>query len=205
MKNDSKLNYFTTLAKHAILFSLAIGLIVLSGCDSNEPDPDAGEQEVITDIIMTLTNETTGSVTSARAEFDEAGVLQSVETVSIQAGTTHSVSMEFLNEIEGDDITEEIEEEDEFHQLVYAVGGSAAARTTITNRDTDGNGNPLGLSFTLTDTGATASSGTINVTLRHYEEDAQLPDDKVNDDGGSEIPGIVENDVDVTFPLSITV
>ena len=203
MKNDSKLNYFRTFAKNAIIFSLVAGLIVLSGCDSNEPGDNGGEMEVITDIIMTLTNETTSAVTTARAEFDEAGVLQSVETVSIQAGNTYSVGMEFLNEIESEDITEEIEGEDEFHRLIYTVGGSAATRTSVSNLDSDGNGDPLGLSFTLTDTGTTGSSGTINVKLRHYEEDAQLPDDKRNDDGESEIPGVVENDVDVTFPLSI--
>ena len=195
-----------TLGNRTMMFSLAVlGLLLLSSCDSNEPDPDAGEQEVITDIVMTLTNQATSAVSTARAEFDEAGVLQTVGTVTIQAGNSYSVAMEFLNDIEGEDITEEIEDEDEFHRLVYTVGGAAASRTSISGLDTDVNGNPLGLAFTLTDAGATAAAGTINVKLRHYEEDAQLPQDKVNDDGGDEIPGVVENDANVTFPLTITI
>ncbi len=178
-------------------------VIFSSACDSNDPDPNAGESEVITLVVMTLENEATNAITSATAEFSESGALISVGNVNITAGQTYGVTMSFRNDISNEDLTVEIEDENEFHQLLYSITGSASTRTNIANRDLDSNGDPLGLEFTLTDTGSTTSSGAIVIRLRHYEEDAVLPQDKVNDDGSVETPGVVENDINVTFPLSI--
>jgi hypothetical protein len=70
-----------------------------------------------------------------------------------------------LNESEtpSEDVTEEIEEEDEDHQFFFQV--SAALKLTHSYDDQDGNGNPVGLTNKIT-TGA-SSSGTLTLTLRH--------------------------------------
>jgi len=42
------------------------------------------------------------------------------------------------------------------------------------------------------------------VKLRHYEDEAVLPEDKQNDTiDAPEEPEVVENDVDFTFPLTV--
>lgn len=191
------MRYFPTIP------SVCIALLFFAACDSNEPDPNAGEEEVITHVALSLTNQSNNNTVVGTAVFDEAGVLLSVPTLELSVGATYAGSIQFRNDIAGEDITEEVKEEDEFHQVIYTIGGNAAGRLVISNLDVDGNGDPLGTSFVLTDTGNTTGAGEITVRLRHYEDEAVLPDDKRNDSGTSEIPGVVENDVNVTFPLTI--
>lgn len=192
------------MIRRAGFFAAVIFLAVFgAACDSNEPDEDGGEGELITHVTMTLVSQSSSATTTATAEFDEAGVLQSVDTLTIAPGETYTGSIEFRDEINGEDITEEVEEEDDFHQVFFLPLGVGASRITFTVTDQDGNGDPLGLAYTVTDTGTTEGDFSVRVRLRHYEDGANLPDDKANDDGLAEIPDVVENDVDVTFPLFI--
>ena len=183
-------------------------LLTFSACDSNEPDPNggAGEEEVITLVRLTLGGPS--STIIADATFDEAGVLQNAETLNLQAGTTYEVSIDLQNTLEDppESITEEIrDEEPEAHRFFYVPEGDVADNLTVANLDTDPNGDPLGLSFELTVTGGAGESGEFRVKLRHYEEDATLPDDNRADTATApEVPGVVENDVDIAFPVTIS-
>ena len=189
-------------------------LLTFSACDSNEPDPDdgAGEEEVITLVRLTADavdddGNTTGRVI-ASARFDEAGVLESADPLPLQAGTNYDVSIEIQNTLEDppEDITIEIrDEEPDAHRFFYTPEGDVADNLTVSNLDTDPNGDPLGLSFEVAVTGGEGESGEFRVKLRHYEEDADLPEDKQNDTATApEVPGVVENDVDFTFPVTIS-
>jgi hypothetical protein len=85
--------------------------------------------------------------------------------------------MELLNSIEGEDITEEIMEEDEEHMFFFAwtegifsdpMGdGNADNRADAVNyNDFDANGQPVGLSTDWT-TSAGMTNGTFRVVLKH--------------------------------------
>ncbi len=188
---------------------LAALLLTVSACDSNEPDPDdgAGEEEVITLVRLAFTPQGGGAAFTADATFDEAGVLQNAETINLQAGTTYDVTIDLQNTLESppESITVEIrDEEPDAHRFFYTAEGGAAGRLIVSNLDTDPNGDPLGLTFDLAVSSGGAASGSFRVKLRHYEEDANLPADKRNDTATSpEVPGVVENDVDFTFPVQI--
>lgn len=183
-------------------------LLTFSACDSNEPDPvgGAGEEEVITLVRLTLGS--SSSMITADAVFDEAGVLQSIEPLTLEAGTTYDVSIDLQNTTVSppESITEEIrDEEPDAHRFFYVPEGEVADNLTVSNLDTDPNGDPLGLTFDLAVTDGGGDSGELRVKLRHYEEDATLPDDKQNDTAAApEVPGVVETDVDITFPVTIT-
>jgi hypothetical protein len=195
-------------------FSRFIPALVLAlflpfaACDSNEPDPidGAGEEEVITLVRLTLV--APASTVTADAVFDEAGVLQSIEPLVLTVGTTYDVSVDLQNTAvtPAESITAEIrDEEPEAHRFFYVPEGDTADALTVSGLDTDPNGDPLGLTFDLAvSAGSEGESGTFRVKLRHYEEDANLPADKQNDTAAApDVPGVVETDVDVVFPVSI--
>ncbi len=191
----------------AVTLAALLG-VALAACDSNEPDDDGGgEAEVISLVSLTFTPQGGGAAFTTDAVFDEAGVLQSAETITLSAGTTYDVAIDLQNTLEtpAESITEEIrDEEPDAHRLFYVAEGAVSDNIAITNLDTDPNGDPLGLNFDVTVTGGAGDSGQFRVKLRHYEEDANLPTDKQNDTAtAAEVPGVVENDVNFTFPVSI--
>jgi hypothetical protein len=186
----------------------ALAFLTFSACDSNEPEGDdgAGEEEVITLVRLTL--EGPSSTVTADAVFDEAGAEVSTETLTLQAGTTYEVSIDLQNTTVSppESITAEIRDEDpDTHRFFYVPEGDVADNLAVSDLDADPLGDPLGLSFRLAVTGGDGESGAFRVKLRHYEEDADLPADKQNDTATApDVPGVVETDVDVVFPVTIS-
>ncbi|MCH9661897.1 MAG: type 1 periplasmic binding fold superfamily protein, partial [Bacteroidetes bacterium] len=111
---------------------------------------------------------------------------------NLTAGETYNGTVQFLNETESpaENITTEVVEEADEHQVFYITGGGLDA--AFNYNDTDSQGNPLGVTFTTV--ASNASSGTLNVTLRH--EPMKPNDGTLSDAGG-------ETDVSVTFDLEI--
>ena len=171
-------------------------VVFLAACNDDDPIPPL-PQEVITTFTYTLTSIAGETVTLSFQDLDGDGGNDPVVTGgTLTANTSYVGTAEFLNEsvTPTDVITEEIEEEDEDHQLFFVPGSSLNA--TFTYLDEDDNGNPLGLSSTLT-TGA-ASSGQLTIILRH------LPDkfaDGVSSGDISNAGG--ETDIEVTFDVTI--
>lgn len=100
-----------------------------------------------------------------------------------------------MNESESpaEDITEEIEEEDDEHQFFFtsSVGG-----WSVSYDDADGEGNPVGLATKLTTTGA--GSGSLTVILRHE------PDKSASGVAGGSITNAGgETDIEVTFDVEV--
>ena len=162
--------------------------------DDSTPDP-VNEEEVITTLTVTLTPTTVGpNIVLQTQDLDGDGPNPPVVTVSgdLTAGTTYTGTVVFLNETEtpAEDITEEVEEEAEEHQVFYTPGGGLDVTTAYT--DTDADGNPVGLQFTLT--ANTAGSGNLTVTLRH--EPTKPNDGTLSDAGG-------ETDISATFNVTI--
>ena len=151
--------------KNLKLIALLVIPTIFSTSCSNDDAP-VNEEEVITTVRTTLTGG--GQViTLTSRDLDGDGPNAPVVTVSgnLVAGTTYTGSTEFLNELESpaEDITIEVQEEGADHQVFYQLASTVG---TITYTDTDANGKPIGLNFTLV-AGTSGSTGTLTVTLRH--------------------------------------
>lgn len=182
-------------------------MVLVSACDSNDPDDDgAGEQEVISNVILSFENTDTGTTQEFEAVFDEAGELVAADPVVLATDQTFEVSVALRNRFASDpdeaDITEEVrDEEPEEHRFFYEA--NPGALLLLSDLSEDPNGDPLGLTFTAA-TPVGTGTGTFRVKLRHYEEDANLPEDKIDDTiDAAEVAGVVETDVDILFDLVI--
>ncbi|MEL6719641.1 MAG: T9SS type A sorting domain-containing protein [Bacteroidota bacterium] len=175
--------------------------------DENAP-PCENEEEIITDVILTFTSADGSDVVTARAQDpDGEGPqdLQILDEIDLVESTEYTLSIELLNAIEGEDITEEIMEEDDEHMFFFAftdeVFTSPAGDGNADNRpdpvnynDFDENGLPVGLSTSWeTECGEETTSGTFRVVLKH-QPDIKSETSTINDGG---------TDVDLTFTINV--
>lgn len=178
------------------LFTLfALGTILLSSCSDDDENPElVNEEETITTIIVTLSGGMNGDIILRSQDLDGDGPDAPVVTVSndLEGNITYTGTIQFLNETEEpiDDITEEVQEEDDEHQVIYSSTGSIG---NVTTTDVDGDGNPLGLNFELATN--TAGPASLTVTLRH---EPNKPNDGTLAGAGG------ETDATATFDLLIT-
>ena len=174
------------------IFATAL-FVACSSDDDNTPAP-VNEEEVITTLTVTLTPDGGGtSITLQTRDLDGDGPNAPVINVSgdLAAGVTYNGSIVLLNETvnPSENITEEVEEEDEDHQFFYGIGSGLDVTTAYSNFDS--NGNPLGTEFTLTTD--TASSGMLTFTLRH---EPTKPNTGIDNAGG-------ETDIKATFNVTV--
>ena len=178
-------------------FSLAILALLFTGlqsCSSDDENPEpVDEEETITTMIVTLQPLTGPTVTLQSQDLDGDGPNPPVVSVSgaLEAGMQYTGDIQVLNETENpaEDITIEINEEDEEHQFFFTFSGNIQ---DISYLDQDGAGNPVGLSFQMT-TGAVGDA-TLTITLRH---EPKKPNDGTLADAGG------ETDIAQSFSLTI--
>jgi hypothetical protein len=178
-----------------LIVLLVIPAIFSTSCSND--DAPVNEEEVITTVRTTLTGG--GQViTLTSRDLDGDGPNAPVVTVSgnLVAGTTYTGSTEFLNELEdpAEDITIEVQEEGADHQVFYQLPSSIG---TVTYTDTDANGRPIGLNFTLV-AGTSGTTGTLTVTLRH------LPNKTATGVAAGDITN-AEGNTDAAVTFSVTV
>lgn len=192
-------NEFTLCWLSRAFFSAFAGATLLLISCSDDPKP-TNEEELITTLEVNLTP-VGGGATVTLEFYDEDGDgsidPEYTYTPANPAGTaallaanaTYAASVELLNESEtpAGIITQEIEEEAEDHIFCFTIAG---ANLTVTEENKDANNLPVGLTSTWST--ATASSGTINIVLRHQ------PGVKTG-----ACPGPGDTDLDVTFNVSI--
>jgi len=191
----SQLLKMKTMKTIKLLTLFALGTILLNSCSDDDENPDpVNEEETITTIIVTLSGGMNGDIILRSQDLDGDGPNAPVITVSndLEGNITYTGAIQFLNETESpaEDITEEVEEEDDEHQVIYSSTGSIGGVATT---DVDGNGNALGLDFELSTN--TAGPATLTVTLRH--EPTKPNDGTLAGAGG-------ETDATATFDLLIT-
>ena len=180
-------------------YALLASTLIFASCsddDDNTPDP-VNEEEVITTLIVSLEmiNGQSGSDTVVMQYQDLDGDGPDAATVtvsgSLNANTVYDGSIVLLNETEmpAENITVEVEEEDDEHQFFYTVGSGLDVATEYANFD--GDGNPLGTMFVLNV--GSASSGGLTFTLRH---EPNKPNTGLENAGGS-------TDIEVTFDVTV--
>ena len=182
---------------------LSLGLLatlVFSACSDDDDAPQViNEEEVITTLNLFLTPEGGGEIiTFTYKDLDGDGSNPEITSPALSANTTYTGRVQFLNELEdpAEDITVEVLEEDDEHQVFYVVEDSLNATPTYTGA-LDNDGNPVGVEFSLAI--GDASQGNFTVFLIH-EGDKNAP-------GASEgnlspqVGG--ETDIEVTFNVTV--
>lgn len=185
---------FQTMKTMKNISFYALLSIAMIGCSDDDTAPEViNDEELITTVILTLTQESGDQVVLTTVDLDGDGPDEPVTTVvgNFSQNTQYQGAVQFLNETEdpAEDITEEVIEEADEHQVFYTV--SEGLNITTTYQDFDSNDNPLGVNITL-ETGE-ASSGSLTVTLRH---EPVKPNDGLDSAGG-------ETDIATRFDVTI--
>lgn len=180
-----------------LLFAALLAVFLTTGCEPDEPMV-MNEEELITTLNLTLVPENGGNtIAFGFQDLDgDGGDPPQITTANLAANTTYRAQLSLTNQsvTPADNITAEVVEEDDEHQVFYAP--SSGLNLTVAYEDLDRNGNPLGILTTFT-TGA-ASTGTFTVTLRHEPNKtaAGVADGDITNAGG-------ETDIEVTFTTTI--
>ncbi|KIG18444.1 hypothetical protein DB30_00729 [Enhygromyxa salina] len=170
------------------------------------------ETEVISRVELIFTPSDGGTaVVAAFSDPDgDGGMSGSSEPIELSAGTEYTLTITLSNDLADPavDITEEIAEEAEEHQ-VFIVDDAMLLTTAYADVESDYGTNavnedlPVGLAHTVT--AGTAGTSKFRVMLRHLPElngtpqkTAGLEDDFA---AGEALPGDV--DVDLTFDLTV--
>jgi len=176
------------------LLAFAFLALTFSACSSDDDRPEeVNEEEVITTVSVRLANSAGITTTLASVDLDGDGPNPPVVTISgpLTANTSYTGTVGFFNDAESpaENITLEVEEEDDEHQVFFTIAG--LPNTTAAYANFDGDNNPLGTMFTL-QTGE-AGSGNVTITLRH---EPTKPNTGLADAGG-------ETDIEVTFAVDV--
>ena len=178
---------------------LAIPFLYFSCSDDDDnsiPEP-VNEEEVITTMTITLVaSDQSGVVVLQTQDLDGDGGEEPVVTVSgsISNMTSYIGSIQWLNEMEDEpeDVTVEILEEADEHQVFFGIGEGLPIQ--VVYADEDSNGYPVGVNFILAPTEAgVTGSGPLTVTLIH---EPTKPNDGLDSAGGS-------IDIQTTFDLVV--
>lgn len=193
-----------------LLLMLCVGIMV--GCSDDDgadmDDDDDEEEEVINEVVLTFTPAGGGDAITA-TWFDSDGegtTAPTIDEIDLIEGEEYELTIELANTLgtEVEDVTEEIEGEDDEHMFFFAFtenifsdptgDGNADNRADDVNyNDEDENGLPVGLSTQWTAGAHTESAGEFTVILKHQ------PDLKTAD-SDTDIGG---TDINITFPINI--
>tara|TARA_B100000214_G_C23968800_1_gene629058 strand:- start:2314 stop:2919 length:606 start_codon:yes stop_codon:yes gene_type:complete len=198
-KNIFKLNI--------LLYSL-LSLVIFTACEDDDVVPEEEEEmEVITDVTLVFTSDAGAVVTASAQDPDGEGVQELVvkDEIKLQSGTTYTLTFDIMNNLEspGEDIGDEIAEEDDEHQLFFAWTEGAFSNPTgngnidnasdpVNYNDADGNGNALGLNTSWT-AGDPTTAASFTVRLQHQ------PDVKTSTSGAND----GDTDFELQFRLTI--
>lgn len=177
-----------------LLLMLAFFSPLLMSCDKDEENPiEENEEELITTVRLTLTNRANATEKVIATWKDPEGDGSPVITgLVLKPGISYDGIVEFLDESNAanvKNITEEIEEEADEHEIFYTASGVALS---INKTDTDSKGLPTGLQTTFT--AATSGTGTLKVTLKHKPAGQKKAGDDVN---------VGSTDAEPEFPVTI--
>jgi hypothetical protein len=195
-----------------------IGGLMIAACDDPaNPPPGAGDPENISRVTITLTPVGGGTaVTSFILDADGTALPNPPNppsaTLTLTKGVTYNGTITLLNDIDAGNvinITDEVEEEGNFHRFFYTITANAATprdsidvptpdatrQITISslNNDTQTTPAPLGTTFQLAvAAGAPSGPTTLNVQLHHFEASK-----------GTGLGTTFDMDLDVSFPVSV--
>lgn len=186
-----------------------IGLISLSmaaiSCSDDDVPPEENEEEVIDKVSLIFTRT---DITEPPLKFEgidpdgEATDPFELDEIILKAGALYELEIILENTTSNENITEEVKEEGEEHQLFFSWTegvfsdpsgtGNIGSSGTVNYIDQDDSGNPIGLSTTWT-TSQSAETGEFRVVLKHQ------PDIK----SATSTSGDGETDIDIIWTINI--
>lgn len=174
----------------SMIFVLVSG-VLFTQC-SKDDLAEENANELITTIELKITERATTNTISY--EFEDldgpGGQNPEIDQIVLSPNKIYDVEIEVYDKSKNPPVIihEEIEEESSSHR--FYLEPSVNSNITISDFDLDRNGVPLGLSSVWA-TGA-PGSGTVKVTLRHYEDRGKENSDPVNSNKST-------TDAEVTF------
>ena len=181
------------------LAALALGALTLAACDSTDPGGGAGEEELFTTVVVTLTPAGGGkpyTFTATDPDGNGAGITYA-QSLPLPAGT-YDGAVTLRDDRNGVDMTADVVDERDAHQFFYAfTPTSGASRLTISDRNTDENGLPFGRTFTATVAAGAAGTGTLRLVLAHYDGVEKRASDTIDSRPGT------DTDLDLAYPVAL--
>jgi hypothetical protein len=194
--------------------------LIAAACSDNpsEPPPGAGDPENISLVTITLTPTTSGHAVATAFIRDSDGTTlpKSPNPPSgplvLDKGVTYNGTIDLKNDIDPDsviEISEEVQEERDFHRFFYAITNDtlatrdsinipptdAAAKVDIpiSSLNLDSLGNVFGSTFqVVVDPSAPSGSSILNAQLHHFEQDK-----------GTGLGTTFDTDLEVNFPVTV--
>ena len=177
--------------RYALYAYLGIFLILFS-CSEDDIPEEENLPEVITNVNLTFTPDGGGDVVTAAAvdpDGEGGDPLMVTQDIVLAANTSYRLSIGVFNSIANEDVREEIEMEDDDHQLFFewtegafptpgGNGNTDNRNDAVGYQDFDDANLPLGLETDWT-TGA-ASTGTFRVVLKHQPNNQKSETSTVN-------------------------
>ncbi|MCU0416358.1 MAG: hypothetical protein MUE33_04140 [Cytophagaceae bacterium] len=183
------------------IYLLVALMAAVSSCKKDKDDAPApqnpNEEELFTTVKLVFKKSpsaTDSLVFSWRDTDGDGGNAPTIQTINITDDYTYMalIALDESNPANVEDMTEEIKEEADEHQLFYTLSSSFM---NLTYADSDDNGVPIGLKMTMGNVG-TVTNGSLQVVLKHQ------PGVKPTTGFGNAALG--STDFDVTFPINIT-
>ncbi len=179
-----------------LLLIFIVAAMFITSCEKDDPEP-VNEEELITTVRVDCVPQAGGqSVELSFVDLDgDGGQAPVITGGEFKANTLYNVEVTFLNETEtpAEDITEEVREEGDEHQVFLLISG---VDITFSYSDADNGGNPIGLEMELA--AGAPSTGQLRLILRHQ------PDKDASGVAGGDITNAGgETDVEVSFPVEI--
>jgi len=186
-------------------------LLAMPACSDVEKDDHDGhhhhDHEAISTVVLNFTSQADNDDTQEVRWVDGEG---QDEDISLTVATAYDLTVTFWNELESDpeNITIEIEQEADEHQVFFTGSALDDGLVTHTYEDSDDEGLPLGLENTIE--ALAAGPGDLTVTLRHlpFEDGNKVKREGMAEavaDAGdlSGISGEGENDVSIDFKVVV--
>lgn len=182
-----------------ITLFLSICLIII-GCKKEEQvvsPPLPGNEFVTTvklELINNASNDTVIAIWRDLTPEDSNPADTSLAVLNLKENSTYKATLYLLDETKtpAEDITEEIKERANYHQLFYFPSNNLGANLLVNVTDSDTNSPPLPLGVTSNFITNSAASGKVNVILKHQP----------NVKNGTFAPG--STDIDVNFQVNIS-
>ncbi len=166
-----------------------------TSCDHlNDPHDHDHDHDAVTTVTLTLVAQ--GTTDTTRVTWEDLDGIggnnpNRIDTLFLRPATIYLGSVRFENRAKSpiEDVTEEVLEDANKHQVFYAVSNSLGQLQVL---DKDGRGLPLGLVYSLSTALTTAAvPGVLTLSLYHYDSESSKNGTDPAD----------ETDVEVTFPL----
>ena len=195
--NNYNLFNITKMMKTIKTMKNLLGLLILTGvlflqsCSKDDDPIFEDEEELITDVILTLTPAAGGTPTILLFNDPDGEIGSVIPTITrgtLQSGITYTGDVVLLNNAgeSTEDVTVEIKTEGEEHLFCYTTAGDI----TIDITDKDAGGLNLGL-LTSWAVGSTIGNTEVQVVLKHQ------PGVK---DGSCDVG---DTDIEIVFPITI--